>query len=105
MPSIAQLEKLLALDAADPFVLYALAQEHAKVGTAEAHTRAIEHYDRCLAADAGYCYAYFHKAKSLEALERTSDAAATLRAGLAAARHANDAKAQSEMQAYLMAIE
>lgn len=105
MPSIAQLEKLLALDASDPFVLYALAQEHAKVGTVDGHTRATEYYDRCIAADGAYCYAYFHKAKSLESLGRTNDATQTLRAGLAAATRAGDAKAQSEIQAYLMAIE
>lgn len=105
MPSIAQLEKLLALDATDPFVLYALAQEHAKVGTPEAHARAIDYYNLCIAADRGYCYAYFHKAKSLEAIGQLDGAIQTLRTGLAAATVAGDAKAQSELSGYLMAIE
>lgn len=98
MPSVADLEKLLAESPADPFVLYGLAQAHAKGG---GHERALEFYDRCLAADPGYCYAYFHKARSLEAMGRRSEAAGALRAGLDAARGAGDAHAMSEIAAYL----
>jgi tetratricopeptide (TPR) repeat protein len=105
MPSIAQLEKLLTLDERDSFVLYALAQEHAKLGGPTGHAKAIEFYDRCLAADPAYCYAYFHKAKSLEALGRSAEAAGTLRLGVHAARNAGDAKAHSEIAAFLNAIE
>jgi tetratricopeptide (TPR) repeat protein len=98
MPSIEQLEKLLSLDPNDAFVLYGLAQEHAKRGDA---ARAVEFYDRCLAADSKYCYAYFHKAKVLEAAGRKIEAIDTLRAGVAASRAAGDAKAQSEISGYL----
>lgn len=102
MPSIADLEKLLAADPDDAFVLYGLAQAHAKEGR---HERAVDFYDRCLAVDAGYCYAYFHQARSLEALERPDDAAAALRRGLQAAREAGDGQAQSEIAAYLDELE
>lgn len=98
MPSLAQLERLLAADPADPFVLYGIAQEHAKSG---AHARAVEFYDRCLAADPAYCYAYYHKAKSLEALGREADAVQTLRDGAAAAKKAGDEHAVSEISGYL----
>ncbi|QOJ01774.1 MAG: hypothetical protein HRU70_15335 [Phycisphaeraceae bacterium] len=101
MPTLAQLEKLLALDPADPFVLYGIAMEHAKKGD---HGRAVEFFDRCLAADAGYCYAYYHKAKSLEALGREEVARAALRAGLEASRRAGDSKAMSEIAGYLDAL-
>ena len=60
LPSIPQLEKLLALDPADAFVLYALAMEHAKLAEKD---RAFAYFDRCIAADPAYCYAYFHKAR------------------------------------------
>ncbi|MEX2218019.1 MAG: tetratricopeptide repeat protein [Phycisphaerales bacterium] len=98
MPSIEQLERLLAADPRDPFVLYGLAQEHAKRGDLP---RAVEFYDRCLAADPKYLYAYFHKAKAQEAAGRAAEAGATLETGLAAARAAGDQHAQGEIQAYL----
>ncbi|MFT3686319.1 MAG: hypothetical protein QM783_15600 [Phycisphaerales bacterium] len=61
---LAKLEKLLALDPADTFVLYGIAQEHGKAGD---FAKAIEFYDRTLAADPAYCYAYFHKARAQQA--------------------------------------
>ncbi len=98
MSRIERLEKMLAADPRDTFVLYGLAQEHAKAG---AHARAIECFDRCLAIDPHYHYAYFHKARALEAAGRTRDAIATIRAGLAAAGQAQDEKAAGELAAYL----
>ena len=98
MPSIADLEKLLAADPGDAFVLYGLAQEHARLGE---HEKAVSYYDRCLVADGAYCYAYFHKARSLEALGRREEAARTLRTGVNAARAAGDGQALSEISAYL----
>jgi tetratricopeptide (TPR) repeat protein len=98
MPSIEQLEKLLEADPRDPFVLYGLAQEHAKRGDA---AQAVALYDRCLAADPAYCYAYFHKAKALQAAGRDTEAIAALRDGVAAARRAGDQHALSEISAYL----
>ena len=98
MPSIEQLQKLLAADPRDPFVLYGLAQEHAKQGD---YARAVEFYDRCLAADPSYCYAYFHKAKALQAAGRDADAVTTLKAGAAAARRAGDQHGLAEISGYL----
>jgi len=105
MPSIAQLEALLAADPADAFVLYALAQEHAKLATAESHGRASGFYDRCLAVDPAYHYAYFHKAKSQEAVGDQAGAIDTLRRGLAAAKKNGDAQAASELASYLDELE
>ena len=102
MPSIAQLEKLLAVDPEDTFVLYGLAQEHAKAGD---HDEAVSFYDRCLAVDEAYCYAYFHKARSLEALGRRGDAAETLRTGLTVSQRTGDQKAAGEIGGYLAEIE
>jgi tetratricopeptide (TPR) repeat protein len=98
MPSIADLEKLLAAEPHDAFLLYGMALEHAKTNN---HAKAIEWYDRCLAADPAYCYAYFHKARSQAALGQTEKAIATLTTGSVAARRAGDGHAASEIQAYL----
>lgn len=101
MPTIAQLEKLLAMDDTDSFVLYALAQEHAKQGD---HDRAIGLYDRCIAIDPEQNYAYFHKARSQEAQGNTTDAIATLEAGLTNATATSDQKAAGEIATYLQSL-
>jgi tetratricopeptide (TPR) repeat protein len=98
MPSIAQLEKLLQADPNDVFVLYALAQEHAKAGD---YPRAIAFYDRVLAIDPGYCYAYFHKARVQEVSGDVPAAIATLQQGVAKARAIGDAKALNELASAL----
>ncbi|MEM7755923.1 MAG: hypothetical protein AAF297_09845 [Planctomycetota bacterium] len=102
MPSIPQLEKLLAADPTDAFVLYALAQEHAKAGD---HPTAVTFYDRCLAEDEAYCYAYFHKARSQEAMGDRAAAADTLTAGLAVSQRAGDQKAAGEIGGYLVEVQ
>lgn len=102
MPSIAQLTKLLAIDPADTFVLYGLAQEHARLGD---HAAAIQWYDKCLAVDPLYCYAYFHQARSQQALGNLPAAIAATRAGIDAARKAQDGKALSELQGLLVELE
>ena len=98
MPPIPDLERLLAAEPSDPFLLYGMAQELAKAGR---HGDALAWYDRCLAAEPAYCYAYFHKARTLEALGLVPDAIATLRAGAAVAKKAGDNHAAAEIAAYL----
>ncbi|MBX3363421.1 MAG: tetratricopeptide repeat protein [Phycisphaeraceae bacterium] len=98
MPTIAQLQKLLAADPDDPFLLYGLAQEHAREGR---YKDAVAWYDRCLGLDPAYLYAYFHKAKAHEALGEVSEAVSTLRIGLEQAKAARDTQAISEIAAYL----
>ena len=98
MPTIAQLKALLADAPNDTFLLYGLAIEHAKAGqTDEACTL----YDRVIALDPHYCYAYYHKAKALEADDRVDEALQTVRAGAEAAKEANDAQAMNELAALL----
>lgn len=101
MSRVEQLTRMLEADPDDAFLLYALAQEHAKESR---HGEALVFYDRCLKADGAYCYAYYHKARSQEALGRHEDAKSTLRAGLEAARTARDAHAFAEIEGYLDAI-
>ncbi len=91
---LAKLTALLALDPADTFVLYALAQEHAKAGE---HAEAITFYDRTLAADPAYCYAYYHKARSQQSQGDIAAARQTAQAGVTAAHRAGDSKALGEL--------
>ncbi|MEM1329939.1 MAG: tetratricopeptide repeat protein [Planctomycetota bacterium] len=98
MPSIEQLENLLRSDPDDTFVLYGLAQEYAKAGDTDA---SVAHYDRVIALDPHYHYAYFHKARALDEDGRTDEAVETLRAGLAKAQEAGEAKASNEIAGLL----
>jgi tetratricopeptide (TPR) repeat protein len=102
MPSIPDLQRLLEKDPKDPFLLYGMAQEYAKVGDT-AH--AVEFYDRCLAADPHYCYAYYHKARTQQHAGQTPEALATVKAGLAAARKSSDSHALSELQSLMDELE
>ena len=97
-PRLAQLLKLHASEPADPFCMYGIAQEHARAGR---HLEALGWYDQTIAADSGYCYAYYHKARSLEDLERIDEACEVLRAGLEAAKRAADSHALAEIRGYL----
>ncbi|MCA9304376.1 MAG: tetratricopeptide repeat protein [Phycisphaerales bacterium] len=101
MPSIAQLEKLLTLEPDDAFLLYGLAQEHAKLGD---HQKAIEYFDKTLAADPDYVYAYYHKARSLESLNQIDDAKSCLQIGLETAKRVGDAKGTSEISGFLAGL-
>lgn len=102
MPSIEQLERLLAADPNDAFVLYGLAQEHAKAGRTDI---AVGFYDRCLQADPTYCYAYYHKARALANAGRSADALKTANQGKAAAKQTGDGHALSELSALAMELE
>jgi tetratricopeptide (TPR) repeat protein len=98
MPSLEQLEKLLAADPGDAFLLYGLAQEYAKQGNLD---RAVEFYDRCLGVDPAYCYAYYHKARALESAGKRDEAVGTLRAGFKQAQMVPDNHAAAELSALL----
>ncbi|MEM9084001.1 MAG: hypothetical protein AAGB34_10435 [Planctomycetota bacterium] len=102
MSRMEQLEKLRAADPSDADVPYMIAQEHVKAGD---HAAAVTAYDDCLALDANYLYAYFHKARSLEAAGDSDGVAKTLREGLERAQQAGDQKAIGEIGQYLSEIE
>ncbi len=95
---LAQLHRLLELEPRDAFCLYGLGQEYAQRGQTD---EAVRWYDRCLEVDPNYCYAYFHKARALEAVDRTDEAVASLRLGLQHAKSSGDAHAASEIAGYL----
>lgn len=98
MSRLAQLQKLHEQDPSDADILYMLAQEFAKAGDT---AQAVAWYDKCLATDPGYLYAYFHKARALQAADDDAGAIACLCEGLVEARRRGDAKAASEMAGFL----
>jgi tetratricopeptide (TPR) repeat protein len=100
---MSRLDKLLKMlkaepDGGDAFTLYGVAQEYAKAGQ---NTLAVEFYDRCLAADPTYTYAYYHKARVQADVGRAEEAIETVKLGIAAARKATDGKALGELTALL----
>jgi tetratricopeptide (TPR) repeat protein len=101
MDRMQRLTRLLEADPRDPFVLYAIAQEHARAGrTADA----VAFFDRCIEADPANAYAHFHKARALEADGQHAAALQAARAGLAAAHAAADHKALAELQALVASL-
>tara|TARA_R110002111_G_scaffold241390_1_gene303138 strand:- start:793 stop:1101 length:309 start_codon:yes stop_codon:yes gene_type:complete len=102
MPSIAQLEKLLTLDPADPFVHYGLAQEYAKAGD---HDQAIASYTKVIELDSTYCYAYFFKGQSHQELGDMDRARQVVSQGIEVAKQSNDAKAISELTGLLESMQ
>lgn len=98
MSRMKALHKLLEVDPHDADVLYMLAQEHAREG---AWVEAVAWYNKCLALESTYCYAYFHKARAQEEAGDVNAAIDTLRAGLAAAKMVSDQQAIGEIGAYL----
>ena len=98
---LTQLLKLHERDPRDPFLCYGVALEHRKAGRPR---ESIEWFDRALACDPLYCYAYFQKAKSLSDLGEDDAARETLTLGLTQARKAGDAKAQSEIAELLASL-
>jgi tetratricopeptide (TPR) repeat protein len=89
-----QLLKLLDADPRDPFLTYGIALEH---GKADRLDEAIQWLDRTLSIDPKYLYAYFQKAKILDAQGDTDRAKAVLDEGMRTAVAAGDAHAREEM--------
>ncbi len=102
MPTIEQLTKALQADPDDAFLLYGLALEYAKVGQ---HEAAIDHFDKAIAADPANAYHYYHKARSLEAMDRLAEAVETLKRGCEAAMEDPHPKARSELAGYLEVLQ
>ena len=98
MPTIAQLDSLLARAPGDAFLLYALAMEHAKQGR---HGEAVGLFRRAIVADSANPYHHYHGALSLEAIDDRRGAIAMVREGIEAAKASGDEKARAELGALL----
>lgn len=98
MNRLEQILKMLEKTPADAFLLYGAGIEYRKL---REFSRAVEFFDKTIAVDPAYCYAYYQKGQTLEEAGETEAAAEAYRAGIEAARKAGDMKAQGELQAAL----
>ncbi len=99
MDRLATLQEFLRDDPDDPFTRFALAQEHAKRGDAEA---ALSFYQGLVRDHPGYVGTYYHLGALYRSLGHDDDALSTYRAGIEAATAAGDAHARAELQGALL---
>jgi len=101
MPTIEQINKLLAKEPDDAFLNFALAMELARNSrTAES----IVQFDRVIALDPNYTAAYFQKARTHIAAGDLEPAKAALRLGIETANAIGNAHAAGEMSELLASL-
>lgn len=86
-------------DPDDPFIRYALAQEHLKRGEAN---DALQYFERLADDHPDYVGTYYHLGKLYEALGRSDDAIRTYQTGIGYAARASELHARSELQGALL---
>lgn len=101
MPTVEQLQKLLAAEPDDVFLNFALAMEYVK---ARRTHEAAAQFERVTQLDPNYAAAYYHWGKALIGAARHSEARNVLTRGLKAAQASGDTHTQSEMQELIDAI-
>jgi len=91
-----QLNDFLQESPNDPFLSYALATEHLKLG----HTdEALRRFEALVGDHPDYVGTYYHLGKLYEALDRKDDAVSVYEKGMQAAKNKRDMHALSELQA------
>lgn len=80
----------------DPFLKYALATEHLKLGHTES---ALRYYEELLDKHPEYVGTYYHLGKLYEAMDRKDDAISVYEKGMQVAKNKRDMHALSELQA------
>ena len=86
-------------DPGDPFVRYALAQEHLKRNETN---EALAYFEGLADEHPDYVGTYYHLGKLYEALGRSDDAVRTYQAGIQRATAANELHARAELQSALL---
>lgn len=99
---LASLMSLLEQDPEDAFCLYGVAQEHAGRGD---HDEALLWYAKASKADPDDAYIHYHRARSLQELDRLPEARDAIQDGLAAADRSGDDHARSELTGLLDMLE
>lgn len=99
---LAQLEALLAEDPNDVFVVYAIALEHYKLGSAQ---KSIALLKDLIAQHENYVPAYFKLGQWLSEMDAMDDAKSYLETGIDQAKNQGDTKAIQEMRELILFIE
>lgn len=94
MPTIDELEKLVAQFPDKPFPRYGLAMEYKK---ANRWDEALTHFRKAIELDGDYTAAYYHAGMACEGAGRKDEAIAFYRDGLAAAQRIGNAHAAGEL--------
>ena len=103
-PRMEQLEAMLRDDPHDAFLRYGLAMEHTSAGDDTSATVVLLELIALKQADP-YVPAYLQAGQALMRLDREADAAAMLRAGIAAAKKTGNDHARGEMEGFLATLE
>src|ERR1700686_3653245 len=98
MYRIAMLNQILTANPNDAFARYGLAMECSKSGEV---ARALEEFQKLLAAHPDYTAGYFMAAQTLAKAERIEEAKIMLHDGIRSAQRTGNSHAQSEMEAML----
>lgn len=101
---MAQIEALLAEDPDDAFLRYGLAMEHASAGDDAESVVVLRDVIARTAAEP-YVPAFLMCGQALARLDRTEEACAVLKEGIAAAARAGNTHAQGEMEGLLASLE
>lgn len=96
-----QLRAFLEKSPNDPFILFAIAQEHQKQGDI---AQALAQYQALREQHPDYVGTYYHLGKSLELVERYEDAVEAYEAGMAVAKAAKDQHSLSELAGARLAL-
>lgn len=102
MDRLAMLNEVLAQNPHDAFARYGVAMEYAKNGDTE---RALDEFNKLLAANPEYTAGYFMAAQTLARAGRNDEAKKMLGDGIVSAKRAGNAHAQSEMEVMLEELE
>lgn len=103
-PRMAQIEEMLAETPDDAFLRYGLAMEYSSAGD-DAECVSVLRDLIARTAAAPYVPAFLMCAQALARLDRSEEACAVLREGIAAAARAGETHAQGEMQGLLASLE
>jgi tetratricopeptide (TPR) repeat protein len=95
---ITKLRAMLAKTPADPFLLYAIGIELKKIPDLAG---AVDQFEKTIAADPKYCYAYYQLGQTHEQAGDFDRARDAYTRGIAAAKVASDMKALGELQGAL----
>lgn len=98
MDRLGLLTEILTQNPTDAFARYGLAMEYSNQGEIK---KSLEEFEKLLTTHPDYAAGYFMAAQTLMKEDRSEEAKTMLVNGIAAARRANNAHAQSEMQTML----